>query len=309
MDNFLGTETFKKGVTNYLRKNQFSNAEQDDLWNSLTAAAHEDHALDTNITVKEIMDTWTLQMGFPVVNVQRSYDSKNEIVMQQERFLLYEDKESSFNESNKGIKYKWWIPISYTAPGGDFSETKAKMWIKPDDAEVVQSLDIPNDQALILNVQETGYYRVNYDQQNWKLIKDALDSNHTSIHRVNRAQILNDAFRLAEIGHLNYSTALSLTNYLQKETDFVPWHAALTSLSYLDTMLGRTGAYGDFKKYLKGELKFTYDRLGFEPKQEDTFLDVLLRKQVIHQMCQLDYEPCIEEGTLFFLIYILSENI
>ena len=305
MANFLGMETFKKGVTNYLKQNKFSNAKQDDLWASLTTAAHADNALDGNITVKEIMDTWTLQMGFPVVNVQRSYDSKSQIRVQQERFLLYEDKEATLNESDKGIKYKWWVPISYTSPGGNFLNTAPKLWLKPDENEKIHTIDIPKDKALILNVQETGYYRVNYDQENWKMIKEALDSNHTSIHRTNRAQILNDAFRLAEIGVLNYSTALSLTNYLQKEEDFIPWHAALSSLDYLNTMLGRTGAYGDFKRYLKGELKFTYNRLGFQPKDNDSFLDILLRKQVIIKMCQLGYDPCIQEG-IQILIFLVS---
>ena len=296
MANFLGMETFKKGVSNYLWDHAFKNAQQDDLWYYLTAQAHKDHAFPLEIAIKDVMDTWTLQMGFPVVHVKRNYDLENNIVMQQERFLLYEDKEASLNESDKGIKYKWWVPISYTTPGGDFDDTRPKIWIKPDDSEVIRKTNILDNQALIVNVQETGYYRVNYDQENWQLIREALDSNHTSIHRVNRAQILNDAFRLAEIGVLNYSVALNLTNYLQKETDFVPWYAALNSLSYLDSMLGRTGAYGDFRKYLIGELKFTFDRLGFEPKAEDTFLDILLRKQVIQKMCKLGYEPCVEEG-------------
>jgi len=75
-----------------------------------------------------------------------------------------------------------------------------------------------------------------------------------------------------------------------------------------DTMLGRTGAYGDFKSYLRGELKLTYDRLGFEPKEEDNFLDILLRKQVINQMCQLDYKPCIAEALHQFQTWTSSAN-
>lgn len=76
MDHFLTSNVFKRGLTNYLNKHKFSNAEQDDLWDSLTRQAHEDQVLPQDITVKKIMDTWTLQTGFPVVKVVRNYNDK-----------------------------------------------------------------------------------------------------------------------------------------------------------------------------------------------------------------------------------------
>ena len=62
MANFLGVETFNKGVTAYLHANSFSNADQDDLWGFLTVAGQEDGSL-TELTVKQIMDTWTVQVS------------------------------------------------------------------------------------------------------------------------------------------------------------------------------------------------------------------------------------------------------
>ena len=44
---------------------KFAAAEQDDLWHYLTEQAHRDKTLPEDLTVKIIMDTWTLQMGFP----------------------------------------------------------------------------------------------------------------------------------------------------------------------------------------------------------------------------------------------------
>ena len=44
--------------------------------------------------------------------------------------------------------------------------------------------------------------------------------------------------------------ALSLTAYLGQETEYIPWAAALSGLSYINKMLKRTPAYGDFKRSL-----------------------------------------------------------
>lgn len=73
MSLFLGEETLRKGVSNYLIKHKYGNAEQDDLWESLTAEAHKNSVLPNNLTVKTIMDTWTRQTGYPVITVNRDY--------------------------------------------------------------------------------------------------------------------------------------------------------------------------------------------------------------------------------------------
>ena len=37
-------------------------------------------------------------------------------------------------------------------------------------------------------LQETGFYRVNYDRRNWEMIIEQLKRDHTKIHVINRAQ-------------------------------------------------------------------------------------------------------------------------
>ena len=86
----------------------------------------------------------------------------------------------------------WTIPVSYVAAGkdpADFEDTKFSFLL----SEVERELDLgPSFQAsdpLVANVQETGYYRVNYDRENWDLIFGLLNANHTTIHVQNRAQV------------------------------------------------------------------------------------------------------------------------
>ncbi len=67
-------------------------------------------------------------------------------------------------------------------------------------------------------------------------------------------QILNDAFNLARSGRLSTEVALGLTSYLGREKDYIPWSAALRGLGFLDSMLVRTPAYGEFKVICNGFL-------------------------------------------------------
>lgn len=48
----------------------------------MTEQAQADRVMDNTLTVKDIMDTWILQPGFPVVNVTRNYEVDTLIVSQ-----------------------------------------------------------------------------------------------------------------------------------------------------------------------------------------------------------------------------------
>lgn len=67
-----------------------------------------------------------------------------------------------------------------------------------------------------------GYYRVNYDDLNWRKIANYLNSdNYTKIHVLNRAQIIDDAYHLVMARQLDIEIFLNLTNYLSRETDLI----------------------------------------------------------------------------------------
>jgi aminopeptidase N len=58
---------------------------------------------------------------------------------------------------------------------------------------------------------------------------------------------MDDALNLAEAGVLDYEIALNLTQYLEREEDYLPWDSALNSLSFIRSMMSRTSGYGLFK--------------------------------------------------------------
>ena len=109
------------------------------------------------------------------------------------------------------------------------NQTSPSHWLTPDKVEIeIENLE--KNKAVIVNIQQTGYYRVNYDNENWNLIISALQDGTNSINRINRGQIFNDLFNLAKTGHVSYNLALDSTKYLFSETDYIPWKAGLISL-------------------------------------------------------------------------------
>jgi len=77
------------------------------------------------------------------------------------------------------------------------------------------------------------FFRVNYDRENWEKITETLKTDHKSIHRTNRAQLVDDCLSLAKAGIVDYSIALNLIEYLTKEKDYIPWSSALLALDYI----------------------------------------------------------------------------
>lgn len=196
MHRFLGEKTFRAGLTNYLRKHTYGNAEQDNLWESLTEEAYKNDALPKPLTVKQVMDTWTLKTGFPLVTVNRDYKTGTADITQI-RFLS--DTVRARNE----LDVCWWVPLSYTTASElDFNNTHPKDWLACDEneASVPKTIkDLPNaSDWVIFNIDLSGLYKVKYDEKNWNLLIEQLAGpNYDKIASSNRAQLLDDALDLA----------------------------------------------------------------------------------------------------------------
>lgn len=129
-------------------------ADQDDLWRHLTEEARRNQIFDNSSSVKEIMDTWTLQTGFPVVTVTIDYANQT-VEFTQKRFAYIDDSKVKKNE--KPDDTLWWIPISYTTSNRlNFDDTKPSSWIRKMPNLVVNDSDIAPEDWILVNIQQTG---------------------------------------------------------------------------------------------------------------------------------------------------------
>lgn len=116
---------------------------------------------------------------------------------------------------------------------------------------ISDSLSLLNNSNFI-ELFHAGFYRVNYDTDNWDALIKQLNDTPSDIHLLNRAQLIDDSFALAQAGQLNYSVALSLSKYLKKEDSVIPWYSAKNSLSYLIERMSRDEqTYANIKVHKK----------------------------------------------------------
>ncbi|KAF2905524.1 hypothetical protein ILUMI_00649, partial [Ignelater luminosus] len=152
------------------------------------------------------------------------------------------------------------------------------------------------------------YYRVNYDRENWERIIDFVTTDKfKSIHVLNRAQLLEDAFYFAYIHELSWDIPLKLGEYLKQERDYIALAAFSSVLenyllshgewyyqgqkakdsvvfqnhTLINTVDSNASAFNLQKAYVKSVLGDVLAPLGTPTKESDTHLDKLTRSSVI----------------------------
>ncbi|NXS15014.1 AMPN Aminopeptidase, partial [Neodrepanis coruscans] len=240
LSDFLSEDIFKEGLKSYLHKFAYNNTVYTDLWVHLQEAANKNNA-ELPDSISNIMDRWTLQMGFPVVTVNTLTGT-----ITQSYFLLdpnsQVDRPSVFN-------YTWIVPVTWMKR----DVTGNRYWL----TEVTETNDtfkVNSPNWLLLNLNVSGYFRVNYNQENWDQLLSQLSTNHKVFPVINRAQIIDDAFNLARAKYVNVTLALSTTRFLSQETEYMPWQAALNNLQYFQLMFDRSEVFGVMTKYIQKQV-------------------------------------------------------
>lgn len=269
LEGFIGPEKFRLGVKDYLEKYKFGTTVTNDLLSSLEPYFKEEHP---DMNVMEIMDTWTKQMGYPVVIVTPT-DEANTFILSQKRFLI--DHEAG-NENTTMINNFWYVPITYRTAKGP----KEKIIWMPNRDEKIKITLSSDETWLKINNNQVGYYRVNYGLVMWQNLIEQLKSNHLQFTISDRSHLLDDVFALAEARMLTYYLALNLTTYLPDENDLVPWETATAIYRSLEKKLQNTLAYDYLQKYFQRIIHPIY----VEQKWEEKTLPVmesLLRTRIL----------------------------
>ena len=102
---------------------------------------------------------------------------------------------------------------------------------------------------VIGNIKHSGFYRVNYDSENWNILINQLNdiNNFESIDVISRAQLLDDSFNLGKAELIDQTIFLKLASYLKFETNNLAFQAANDGFNFIEIMLSDN--YSVFKLF------------------------------------------------------------
>jgi puromycin-sensitive aminopeptidase len=262
IEQYLGEETFRKGVGNYLRAHAYGNTDTSDLWTSLDQASGE--------PVGEIMDTWIFQGGYPLLEVTE--DPQGLEICQRRHFKIPTEDHT-----------RWQIPIQLRGSAGSTS-FQAKRLLS--DVSSTIGLDTPLD-WVTANGGGHGFYRVGYSAP----IQTKLLKRINQLDDLERFCLIDDAWALVESGDVSTPSYLRLATAYRNETEFVIWSAVMSGLGAMHHHL--VGGYEQtaFGALVMELIEPTLDRLGWEPRAEESDLTRQLRALALGSAGRLVRHP------------------
>jgi puromycin-sensitive aminopeptidase len=253
LEAYLGRDTFRAGVRRYLAEHQFANTETTDLWDAIEAEAHQ--------PVRELMDGWIFQGGYPLV---RASLSDGELSVTAEPFSYLDQREAPEGES--AIGRDWIVPvISRPLAGG----AERRDLVGPDGLRFASG-------PAVLNAGATGFYRVAYDEA----LAAELASHLEALSPGERYALVADTWSVAVAGRGPAEAFFSLVGRLGAERDPNVYSVVTGALSLLDLVVEESRR-ADVAALARRLLHPVLDDIGFLPTGPEDEQRPLLRSGLV----------------------------
>ncbi|XP_050097028.1 aminopeptidase N [Anopheles aquasalis] len=300
----LGGDTFRHGLQKFIQHREYRTFYGDDVWEALTKQAHLDGRLCESVTVNKVVDSWITKDRIPMVRVMRAYDKGTAIVTQR---LYLRERPHDVPEQDKML---WWIPLVVVRQDSlDFTNTSATKWMKQ--VREVELDDLPAaDQFIIVNPEEIGPFPVNYDERNWNMLANYLQTD-IGRHRIppyTRAKLLHDAWNLAYAGDLNFATAFNMTLFMLHERNHLVWYPVFTLIDHIGRHIDMSAVHKKFETYVRTLLTPLYEELIDSQSEHEETWEANLRSLAKSFLCRAGYKPCIEEAQRAFRKWMESSD-
>jgi aminopeptidase N len=278
LEAYIGEDVFRQGIRSYIKNRAYSNAAAADLWNALGQASGKD--------IPAVAAPWIEKPGFPLVQVTAACDSSGNrsVTLRQKRFLL---------NGGSANGAQWQVPLRIR------TGTAAPRNVLLDTQEQKTAAG-RCDEALSVNADAVGYYRVQYDADtlavNTRLFPGAVDGD--------RIALLDDQWALVGSGEASLQNFLALASSMGADRDARAWQQIVRALAIIEyAERGSLGAKA-FAAYARALIKPVAESLGWDAAPQETPDVGDLRGTLLRDLSRWDDQATIGEARRRFAAFI-----
>ncbi|MEW5837126.1 MAG: M1 family metallopeptidase [Pseudomonadota bacterium] len=269
LEAYVGPETWRTGVRNYIKAHAYGNTVSDDLWKSVQAAAGK--------PIMQIAHDFTLQPGIPLVRVQSTACNAGSTQ------VLLSQGEFTKDRPNK-TPLRWHVPVIAQTVGGKPVTTVL---------DGKGKLTLPGCGPVLVNAGQAGYYRTLYSSAGF----DALKDDFAKLKPIDQLGLMGDTWALAMAGQEPVANVLALAQATPADADPQVWGEVAGYFEAIDRYYDGDNARQErFRAFARGRLRPVFARIGWEAKQGESVPTTLLRTQLIGTLAELGDQDVIAEA-------------
>jgi puromycin-sensitive aminopeptidase len=250
LEQYLGAEGFRQGISVYLDKHAYGNTETGDLWDAI-------EEVNPAVPVRTLMDSWIWQPGYPLVSARLDGD---DLVLNQQRF--------SYTDNDDPTLFV--VPIHLSING-----VESKVLLDSASARV----QLPSaDATVVVNAGGHGFMRVAYDDAlRARLSGEAL----VGLTVIDRYNLVDDAWNAVIGARLAAADFLGFVEAFQNDRDLAVWQAIAVGLRGLGRLVDGP-AYAALQGRIADLVGPVVADLGWEPVDGESDLTSKLRGLLVN---------------------------
>jgi aminopeptidase N len=264
LEAYLGPETFRAGVNEYLKQHAYGNSTADDFW--VTQAKVSKKPVD------QIMPTFVKQAGVPIVNVKAQCSGNStSINVEQQRY--YYDR-AKFDAPND----QWWqVPLCLKGSASARGAQKCEVLTKKE-----ATFTLPGCSTWVLaNAGATGYYRVGYQPDTVRALANDAENKLSAAERI---ALQADIWASVRVGREPVGDYLALIQGLQADRNRAVLEDVLGRLNYIGQYLVDDNDRDTYRAWLRQYLNPIMKDVGWEPKPGEADERRTLRTRLLNAL-------------------------
>ena len=279
IEDYVGKEVFRQGLHLYLKRNAYSNATKNDLWESIDKAARIKRR---KVRAREVASKWINRSGYPIVTV---YKSDFALHISQRRYTITETPPSR--------EETWPIPLHYMTASG---QEGFLLFTRTD-----QDISIEQAKWVKLNRAQSGFYRVRYPDEMLCELGAAIKGRKMSSSDAWGVEF--DLFSLVRSGRAPVSTYLNFVRDYCMESQYPLNDSVSMHLGWLHMMLYGTKLESHVAHVSREFHLNVLKGLGWRKRNSDSNTDSIIRGKAIGALGVLGHRQAMARAAKMFRDY------